>query len=118
MRSGSVVVGERRSGVVDESLASEEQSRESFLIFFNRSHMFICIAFLDVPDFLINVYIAEQVIVVGPGPLDEEGNRKPLSVSPGNTVMYSKYAWNEFKGKDGSDYIVLRSSDVMAVFSS
>ncbi|XP_010687539.2 20 kDa chaperonin, chloroplastic [Beta vulgaris subsp. vulgaris] len=59
-----------------------------------------------------------SVIAVGPGPLDEEGNRKPLSVSPGNTVMYSKYAGNEFKGKDGSDYIVLRSSDVMAVLSS
>lgn len=33
-----------------------------------------------------------MVIAVGPGPLDEEGNRKPLSIAPGNTVMYSKYA--------------------------
>ncbi|XP_057545576.1 20 kDa chaperonin, chloroplastic-like [Amaranthus tricolor] len=57
------------------------------------------------------------VIAVGPGPLDEEGNRKPLLVAAGNTVMYSKYAGNEFKGKDGSDYIVLRASDVMAVLS-
>ncbi|KAF4357483.1 hypothetical protein CsatB_010642 [Cannabis sativa] len=56
------------------------------------------------------------VIAVGPGPLDEEGNRKPLSVAPGNTVMYSKYAGNDFKGKDG-DYIALRASDVMAVLS-
>ncbi|KAK9705636.1 hypothetical protein RND81_07G072400 [Saponaria officinalis] len=57
------------------------------------------------------------VVAVGPGPLDEEGNRKPLSVTPGNTVMYSKYAGNEFKGKDGSEYIALRASDVMAVLS-
>ncbi|XP_028782726.1 20 kDa chaperonin, chloroplastic [Neltuma alba] len=57
------------------------------------------------------------VIAAGPGPLDEEGNRKPLSVSPGNTVLYSKYAGNDFKGKDGSDYITLRVSDVMAVLS-
>ncbi|KAL2932354.1 20 kDa chaperonin chloroplastic [Bienertia sinuspersici] len=59
-----------------------------------------------------------SVVAVGPGSLDEEGNRKPLSVSTGNTVMYSKYAGNEFKGKDGADYIVLRASDVMAVLSS
>lgn len=59
----------------------------------------------------------EQVIAVGPGPLDEGGNRKPLSISPGNNVMYSKYAGNEFKGSDGSDYIALRASDVMAVLS-
>ncbi|CDP03050.1 unnamed protein product [Coffea canephora] len=57
------------------------------------------------------------VIAVGPGPLDEEGNRKALSVSPGNTVLYSKYAGNDFKGSDDSDYIALRASDVMAVLS-
>ncbi|KAK1315243.1 hypothetical protein QJS10_CPA06g02539 [Acorus calamus] len=57
------------------------------------------------------------VIAVGPGPLDEEGNQKPLTVTPGNTVLYSKYAGNEFKGADGSDYIALRATDVMAVLS-
>lgn len=57
------------------------------------------------------------VIAAGPGPLDEEGKRKALSVSPGNTVLYSKYAGNDFKGSDGSDYIALRASDVMAVLS-
>ncbi|KAK4428799.1 chaperonin, chloroplastic [Sesamum alatum] len=57
------------------------------------------------------------VVAVGPGPLDDEGNRKPLSVAPGNTVLYSKYAGNDFKGSDGSDYIALRASDVMAVLS-
>ena len=31
--------------------------------------------------------------------------------------MYSKYAGSEFKGEDGQ-YIVLRSSDVMAVLTS
>ncbi|KAF8016465.1 hypothetical protein BT93_H1857 [Corymbia citriodora subsp. variegata] len=57
------------------------------------------------------------VIAVEPGPLDDEGNRKPLVVSAGNIVMYSKYAGNDFKGSGGSDYIVLRASDVMAVLS-
>lgn len=58
-----------------------------------------------------------QVIAVGPGTLDEEGNRKPLSVAAGNTVLYSKYAGNDFKGNDGTNYIALRASDVMAVLS-
>ncbi|GAA0145976.1 chaperonin [Lithospermum erythrorhizon] len=57
------------------------------------------------------------VVAVGPGPLDEDGSRHPISVSAGNTVMYSKYAGNDFKGADGSDYIVLRAADVMAVLS-
>uniref|UniRef100_A0A7C9FN54 20 kDa chaperonin, chloroplastic n=1 Tax=Opuntia streptacantha TaxID=393608 RepID=A0A7C9FN54_OPUST len=58
------------------------------------------------------------VIAVGPGSLDQEGNRKPLSVSPGDTVVFFKLGGNEFHGKDGSDYIVLRAYDVLAVLSS
>ncbi|KAG6771974.1 hypothetical protein POTOM_023369 [Populus tomentosa] len=57
------------------------------------------------------------VIAVGPGPLDEEGNRKALSVAPGSTVLYSKYAGNDFKGSDGANYIALKASDVMAILS-
>ncbi|CAN6253054.1 unnamed protein product [Urochloa humidicola] len=57
------------------------------------------------------------VVAVGPGPLDEEGNRSPLSVSAGSTVLYSKYTGSEFKGADGTNYIVLRVSDLMAVLS-
>ncbi|XP_043721596.1 20 kDa chaperonin, chloroplastic-like [Telopea speciosissima] len=59
-----------------------------------------------------------KVVAVGPGPLDEEGNPKPLTVSSGNTVLYSKYAGNDFKSADGCDYIALRATDVMAVLSS
>lgn len=58
-----------------------------------------------------------QIVAVGPGPLDDEGKRKALSVTPGNTVLYSKFAGTEFKSADGSDYIALRSSDVIAVLS-
>jgi len=57
------------------------------------------------------------VAAVGPGILDEEGTRKPLTVIPGSTVLYSKYAGNEFKSTDGTDYIALRASDVMAILS-
>jgi len=57
------------------------------------------------------------VVAVGPGPLDDEGKRQPLSVPAGSTVLYSKYAGSEFKGADGTGHIVLRASDVMAVLS-
>ncbi|KAK4783504.1 hypothetical protein SAY86_007878 [Trapa natans] len=57
------------------------------------------------------------IIAVGPGPLDDEGKRAALPVSSGDSVMYSKYAGSEFKGSDGSFYIVLRVSDVIARLS-
>jgi chaperonin GroES len=58
-----------------------------------------------------------QVVAVGPGRLDEEGTRQPLLVSAGSTVLYSKYAGGEFKGADGTNYIVLKASDVIAELS-
>ncbi|KAG2311526.1 hypothetical protein Bca52824_023083 [Brassica carinata] len=48
------------------------------------------------------------VVAVEPGTLDEEGKRQPLLISAGSTVLYSKYAGNDFKGKDGSNYIGFR----------
>ena len=57
------------------------------------------------------------VVAAGPGSYGEDGQRKPLEVSKGNTVLYSKYAGNDFKSKDGTQYVVLRVSDVLAVLS-
>ena len=54
-----------------------------------------------------------HIVVVGPGSLDKEGKRQPLSVSLGRTIMYSKYAGGAFKGADGTNYIVLSVSNVM-----
>ena len=58
-----------------------------------------------------------QVVAVGPGSLNDEGKRQPLSVSLGSTVLYSKYAGGEFKGADGTNYIVLRVSGGLAELS-
>ena len=66
---------------------------------------------------LIILLLPLQVVATGPGLLDEEGNRTPLPVTPGSTVLYSKYAANDVKASDGSNYIALRVSEVMAVLS-
>eukprot|EP00246_Nothoceros_aenigmaticus_P016890 TRINITY_DN7911_c0_g1_i1.p1 TRINITY_DN7911_c0_g1~~TRINITY_DN7911_c0_g1_i1.p1 ORF type:complete len:289 (+),score=53.69 TRINITY_DN7911_c0_g1_i1:99-869(+) len=57
------------------------------------------------------------VVSAGPGTVGEDGIRKPLEVSAGNTVLYSKYSGNDFKSKDGTEYVVLRAPDVLAILS-
>ncbi|MEP7053879.1 MAG: co-chaperone GroES [Actinomycetota bacterium] len=53
------------------------------------------------------------VIAVGPGRF-ENGNRLPLDIAVGDTVIYSKYGGTEVKfGTE--DYLVLSSRDVLAV---
>ncbi|MGZ4270052.1 MAG: co-chaperone GroES [Solirubrobacteraceae bacterium] len=58
-----------------------------------------------------------EVIAVGDGALDDNGNRKPLDVKDGDTVLYSKYGGTEIK-VDGEELLVLRESDVLAKVES
>jgi chaperonin GroES len=54
------------------------------------------------------------VIAVGPGRIDDKGNRVPLDVSVGDVVLYSKYGGTEVR-YSGEDYLVLSARDVLAV---
>src|SRR5213592_4560184 len=58
-----------------------------------------------------------KVIAVGDGRYDEDGDKRiPLDVAEGDEVLYSKYGGTEIK-VDGEDLLVLRESDVLAIFS-
>lgn len=54
-----------------------------------------------------------EVLAVGEGKIDLNGQRTPLTVEQGDEVLYSKYGGTEIK-VDGEDLLVLRESDVLA----
>jgi chaperonin GroES len=54
------------------------------------------------------------IVAVGPGRLNEKGERVPLELKSGDTVLYAKYAGTEIKN-DGQELLILRESDVLAV---
>jgi chaperonin GroES len=55
-----------------------------------------------------------EVVAVGPGALDDDGDRLPMDVSVGDKVLYSKFAGTEVKF-EGSEYLVLSSRDLLAI---
>ncbi|WP_136519216.1 MULTISPECIES: co-chaperone GroES [Cellulomonas] len=55
-----------------------------------------------------------EVLAVGPGRIDDKGNRVPLDVSVGDKVIYSKYGGTEVK-YDGEEYLILSARDVLAI---
>ena len=58
-----------------------------------------------------------EVIAVGPGRFDDEGEKRiPLDVTVGDTVLYSKYGGTEVKYA-GDEYLILSARDVLAVVS-
>ena len=57
-----------------------------------------------------------EVIAVGPGRVDDNGNRVPLDISVGDKVIFSKYGGTEVK-YGGEDLLILSARDVLAVVS-
>lgn len=55
-----------------------------------------------------------EVVAVGPGKLNEEGKRIPMSVKPGDTVLYTRYGPTEVK-VEGQEIYFLNESDVLAI---
>ena len=55
-----------------------------------------------------------EVVAVGPGARDEDGDRIPMDVSVGDRVLYSKFAGTEVK-LDADEYLVLSERDLLAV---
>ncbi|GAB4084315.1 co-chaperone GroES [Myceligenerans cantabricum] len=55
-----------------------------------------------------------EVLAVGPGRVNDSGNRVPVDVAVGDKVLYSKYGGTEVKYA-GEDFLVLSSRDILAV---
>ncbi len=55
-----------------------------------------------------------EVIAVGPGKLDKDGTRVPMSVKVGDKVVFKKYSPDEVKVA-GVEYLVLEESDILAI---
>jgi chaperonin GroES len=54
-----------------------------------------------------------RVLAAGPGALNEKGDRVPLDVVEGDTIIFSKYGGTEVK-LGAEEYLILRESDVLA----
>jgi chaperonin GroES len=54
------------------------------------------------------------VVAVGPGKVDDNGNRVPMDVKKGDKILISKYGGTEVQ-IDGKDHLIMRIEDVLAV---
>lgn len=58
-----------------------------------------------------------RVIAVGPGKLDDHGNRHAPQVSPGDHVLLGKYGGDDFD-IDDLTYTIVRENDILAIIES
>ena len=55
-----------------------------------------------------------KVLAVGPGRRNEKGERVPMDVKVGDTVLFGKYSGQTVK-VDGKELLVMKEEDVFAV---
>jgi chaperonin GroES len=54
-----------------------------------------------------------KVVAVGPGKLDDSGNRIALAVKVGDVVLYGKYSGSDVE-VSGKEFKILRETDILA----
>ncbi len=55
-----------------------------------------------------------EVIAVGAGKINEQGQLRKLEVKKGDRVLFGKYSGNEIK-IDGVDHLILREDEILGV---
>ncbi len=55
-----------------------------------------------------------EVVAVGPGKLNDKGDRVALQVKEGDRVLFSKYGGTDVK-LDGDDFLIMREDDILGI---
>jgi chaperonin GroES len=58
-----------------------------------------------------------EVIAVGPGGRNEDGDIIPMDVKKGDRVLFGKWSGTEVK-LDGKDLLIMKESDIMGVLET
>lgn len=71
---------------------------------------------LYVPDTAKEKPQEGEVMAVGPGALNDKGERVPINLAVGDKVIFSKYAGMEVK-IDGEELLIVSERDILAKFN-
>ena len=67
-----------------------------------------------IPDTAQEKPMQGEVIAVGPGVRDDDGERIPLEVKEGDQVLLGKYAGTEVKF-EGEELVIVKESDIFGI---
>ena len=70
-----------------------------------------------IPDTAKEKPVEAKIIAVGNGKRLENGTIQPLSVKPGDRVLFGKYSGSEVK-IDGEEHLIMREEDLLGVLES
>jgi chaperonin GroES len=68
---------------------------------------------LYIPDTAKEKPTQGEVIAVGPGRITDKGQRIPMDIKVGDTVVYGKYSGTPYTVRD-DEVIIIKASDILA----
>ena len=69
-----------------------------------------------IPDTAKEKPIQGEIVAVGNGKIQKNGDVRSLTVQPGDRVLYSKYAGTEVK-LDGNEHLIMREDDILGILT-
>ncbi len=70
-----------------------------------------------IPDSAAEKPMTGEVLAVGNGKVQENGDQRPLDVKVGDKVLFGKYSGTEVQ-VEGDDVLVMREDDIMGVIEN
>ena len=67
-----------------------------------------------IPDTAKEKPMEGEVLAVGPGKLDDKGNRTAMDVKVGDKVLYGKYSGTEIK-LDDETYLIIHQDEILGI---
>jgi chaperonin GroES len=70
-----------------------------------------------IPDTAKEKPMQGEVIAVGPGARNEQGEIQPLDVKAGDRILFGKWSGTEVK-IDGEELLIMKESDIMGIIET
>lgn len=70
-----------------------------------------------IPDSATEKPMEGEIVAVGTGHINDNGDVRPLEVKAGDKVVFSKWAGTEVK-IDGEDLMVMKESDIIGIIAA
>lgn len=69
-----------------------------------------------IPDTAKEKPLEAEVVVVGPGKVNDDGKLIPVDVKKGDRVLIGQYAGTDVE-LDGEEYVIVRQDDILGIIS-
>ena len=70
-----------------------------------------------IPDSATEKPIRGEVLAIGKGKINDNGDVRPLDVKVGDSILFGKYSGTEVK-VNGEEVLVMREEDIMGIIES